>query len=43
MSDTVQDQPEVVEPGEDIEPHDADETGGDGDDEGGKDEDEEED
>jgi hypothetical protein len=38
MSDTVQDQPAVVAPEDDIEPRDADATGGDGDDEGGKDE-----
>ena len=43
MSDTVQDQPAVVEPEDDVEPRDADTTGDDGDDEGGKNEEEDED
>ena len=43
MTDTVQDQPAVVDPEDDIEPQDGDATGDDGDDESGKDEEEDED
>ncbi len=43
MNDTVEDQPAVVEPEDDVEPRDADATEDDGGEEGGKHDEEDED